>query len=60
VPAEVEALIEDKKTRLSSADHCTTLPSHPCVVWHTLDTVRAGWWWWWCVCGCSRRWRSDE
>jgi hypothetical protein len=26
VPAEVEALIEDKMTRLSSADRCTTLP----------------------------------
>jgi hypothetical protein len=31
VPAEVEALIEDKKTRLSSADRCTTLPSHSSV-----------------------------
>jgi hypothetical protein len=46
VPAEVEALIEDKKTRLSSADRCTTLPPFYAVRTCDTQTVRAGWWWW--------------
>jgi hypothetical protein len=56
VPAEVEALIEDKKTRLS-ADRCTTLPiTRTCVTWCAVTRFELGGGGGW----CSRRRRSGE